>query len=85
MSDQCCICRGAVFLGGDQHFQRVNHVPQSCAGPVWLEDPQSVMWVSADITCLVSVFSFVWRTFCCPALKGQFTTGQVSDSQLQTK
>ena len=71
MSDQCCVCRGAVFLGGDKHFQGVNHVPQSCTGSVWLEDPQSGVWVSANITCsllsvVVQAFSFVWRTFSCP-------------------
>lgn len=38
--------RGAVFLGGDKHFQRVNHVPQNCTGSVWLENSQSCMWVS---------------------------------------
>lgn len=54
MSDLVFICRGAVFLGGDKHFQRVHHVPQSCAGSVWLEDPQPVLWVSSDpFSCFI--------------------------------
>lgn len=48
-TDACFFfCRGAVFLGCDQHFQRIHHVPQSCARSVRLEDPQSGLWVSAE-------------------------------------
>ena len=63
--DQCCICRRALFLGGDQHFQRVNHVPQVRAGSVWLEDPQYVVWVRIWFLLSLSVaadlfYLFVW-------------------------
>lgn len=49
MSDLLLLfCRGAVLLGGDKHFQGVNHVPQICAGSVWMEDSQSGVWVSSN-------------------------------------
>lgn len=35
------VCRESLLLGGDQHFQGVDDVPQSRAGSLWLGNPQS--------------------------------------------
>lgn len=55
--------RGSFLLGRHQHLQGVDHVPQSCAGPVWLEHPESGLWVSANRASLTPREKTVRRFF----------------------
>lgn len=84
-----------VFAGGLFFWGVTNTSRESTMYPKAVQDlcgwkirSLSCGWVLTLLVCCslcdtVSVFSFVWRTFYCPTLKGQFTKGQISDPYLK--